>query len=210
MLGTSTAFTTAASSTSHMSAILRLFDSVTGRSLRSTSASGWMPIERSAATECWVGLVFCSPDAPMNGTSETCTKNTFLRPSSWRTWRADSMNGCDSMSPTVPPISVMMTSGFGALGGLQAHAALDLVGDVRDDLHGVAEVLAAALLGDHRRVDLAGGDVRRLAQVDVEEPLVVPDVEVGLGAVVGHEDLAVLERVHRAGIDVEIRDRASA
>ena len=111
MLGTSTAFTTARSSTSHMSAILRLLDSETGRSLRSTSASGWMPIERSAATECWVGLVFCSPDAPMNGTSETCTKNTLLRPSSWRTWRADSMNGCDSMSPTVPPISVMITSG---------------------------------------------------------------------------------------------------
>ena len=82
MLGTSTAFTTAPSSTSHMSAILRLLDSETGRSLRSTSASGWMPIERRAATECWVGLVFCSPDAPMNGTSETCTKNTFLRPSS--------------------------------------------------------------------------------------------------------------------------------
>ena len=53
-------------------------------------------------------------------------------------------------------------------------------------------------LRDDRRVDLAGGDVRRLAQVDVEEALVVPDVEVGLGAVVGHEDLAVLERVHRA------------
>ena len=92
---------------------LALVASVTGRSLRSTSASGWMPIERSAATECWVGLVFCSPEAPMNGTSDTCTKNTFLRPSSWRTWRADSMNGCDSMSPTVPPISVMITSGFG-------------------------------------------------------------------------------------------------
>ena len=141
----------------------------------------------------------------MNGTSETCTKKTFLRPSSWRTWRADSMNGCDSMSPTVPPISVMMTSGFGALGGLQAHAALDLVGDVRDDLHGVAEVLAAALLGDHRGVDLAGGDVGGLRQVDVEEALVVPDVEVGLGAVVGDEDLAVLERVHRARIHVEVR-----
>ena len=114
------------------------------------------------------------------------------------------MNGCDSMSPTVPPISVMMTSGWGVSLGLQAHAALDLVGDVRDDLHGVAEVLAAPLLGDDGRVDLAGRDVRRLAQVDVEESLVVPDVEVGLGAVVGHEDLAVLERVHRSGIDVQV------
>ena len=188
-----------------MSAILRLFASVTGRSLRSTSASGWMPIERSVATECCVGLVFCSPDAPMNGTSETCTKKTFARPSSWRICRADSMNGCDSMSPTVPPISVMITSGCGVLVGLQAHAALDLVGDVRDDLHGVAEVLAAALAGDDLRVDLAGGDVRGLAQLDVEEALVVADVEVGLGAVVGDEDLAVLERVHRARIDVQVR-----
>jgi hypothetical protein len=33
----------------------------------------------------------------------------------------------------------------------------------------------------------------------------VPEVEVGLAAVVGDEDLAVLERVHRAGIDVDVR-----
>ena len=78
MRGTSIALTTASSSTSHISAILRLLDSETGRSLRSTRASGWMPMERSAATECWVGLVFCSPDAFMNGTSETCTKKHVL------------------------------------------------------------------------------------------------------------------------------------
>lgn len=88
---------------------------------------------------------------------------------------------------------------------LQAHAALDLVGDVRDDLHGVSEVLAAALARDDLRVDLAGRHVGGLRQVDVEEPLVVADVEVGLGAVVGHEDLAVLERVHRARVDVQVR-----
>jgi hypothetical protein len=41
-------------------------------------------------------------------------------------------------------------------------------------------------------------------QVPVEEPLVVPDVEVGLGTVLGDEHLAVLERVHRPGIDVEV------
>lgn len=86
-----------------------------------------------------------------------------------------------------------------------ADAVLDLVGDVRDDLHRVTEVLAAALLGDDRVVDLAGGDVGRAVQVDVEEALVVADVQVGLGAVVGDEHLAVLERVHRAGVDVQVR-----
>ena len=38
-----------------------------------------------------------------------------------------------------------------------------------------------------------------------DEALVVAEVEVGLGAVVGDEDLAVLERAHRARVDVEVR-----
>jgi len=33
----------------------------------------------------------------------------------------------------------------------------------------------------------------------------VPDVQIGLGSVVGDEDLAVLERVHRAGVHVQVR-----
>ena len=32
---------------------------------RATTASGAMPTCRSAATECWVGLVFSSPEGPM-------------------------------------------------------------------------------------------------------------------------------------------------
>ena len=88
--------------------------------------------------------------------------------------------------------------------GHRQDAALDLVGDVRDHLDGVAEVLAAALFGDHGRIDLSGGDIRRAGQVAVEEALVVADVEVSFGAVLGDEDLAVLERVHGAGVDVEV------
>jgi len=38
-------------------------------------------------------------------------------------------------------------------------ARLDLVGDVGNDLDGAAEVVAPALLLDHRAVDLARGDV---------------------------------------------------
>ena len=66
---------------------------------------------RSAATECCVGLVFSSPDGARYGTSETCRKKQLSRPTSWRTCRAASRNGSDSMSPTVPPTSVITTSG---------------------------------------------------------------------------------------------------
>ena len=40
---------------------------------RQTTMSGWIPMRRSSFTECWVGLVFSSPAASMNGTSVTCT-----------------------------------------------------------------------------------------------------------------------------------------
>jgi hypothetical protein len=46
------------------------------------------------------------------------------------------------MSPVVPPISVMTTSRLRLLGE-DVDAVLDFVGDVRDDLHGFAEVIAA-------------------------------------------------------------------
>ncbi len=39
----------------------------------------------------------------------------------------------------------------------------------------------------------------------MRETLVVAQIEVGLGAIVGDEDLSVLEGAHGAGIDVEIR-----
>ena len=89
--------------------------------------------------------------------------------------------------------------------GQLADAALDLVGDVRNDLHGLAQELAAPLLVDHRQVDLAGGVVRVAGQRAVGEPLVVAQVEVGLAAVVEHVDFAVLVGAHRARIDVDVR-----
>ena len=83
-------------------------------------------------------------------------------------------------------------------------AFLDLVRDVRDHLDGVSQVVPAPLLRDDLRVDLTGGHVSGLAEIDVEKPFVVTDIEVGLGAVVGDEHFAVLERVHRARVDIEV------
>ena len=82
---------------------------------------------------------------------------------------------------------------------------LDLVRDVRDDLDGGAEELALALLPEDRVPDRARRVARVAREVLVDEALVVADVEVGLGAVLGHEDLAVLERAHRARVDVQVR-----
>ena len=81
---------------------------------------------------------------------------------------------------------------------------LDGVGDVRDDLDGRAEIVAAPLPGDDVAIDAAGGDIVRLARRHAGEALVMAEVEVGLRPVVGHIDLAVLIGRHRPRIDVQI------
>ena len=107
------------------------------------------------------------------------------------------------MSPTVPPTST--DHHICAAGVRQCHdAVLDLVGDMRDHLDRPAEVLAAALLADHRRVDLPRCHAARLCRRLVREALVVAEVQIGLRAVVRHVDLAVLIRRHRTRIDVDV------
>ena len=81
---------------------------------------------------------------------------------------------------------------------------LDGVGDVRNHLDGGAEIVAAAFLGDDVLVDAPGGDVVGLGGRPPGEALVMAEIEIGLGAVVGHEHFAVLIRRHRSGIEVEI------
>jgi hypothetical protein len=95
--------------------------------------------------------------------------------------------------------------GFVGVGRDALDPLLDLVRDVRDDLDGAAQVVAATLLGDDRLVDPARRDVRELRQVLVDEALVVAQVEIGLGTVIGDEYLAVLIRRHRSGVDVDVR-----
>ena len=92
----------------------------------------------------------------------------------------------------------------GAVGGDLAHGVFDFVGDVGDDLDGFAEVVAAALFEDDLLVDAAGGEVVVARERRVGEALVVAEVEVGLSAVVGDKDLAVLEGRHGSGVDVEV------
>ena len=84
------------------------------------------------------------------------------------------------------------------------NKGLDLVGDVRNDLHGLPEILARALLGEHVPIDFTRRKVGELVQIFIDKALVVTEVEVGLRAVFRDEHLAVLIRAHRAGVDIDI------
>ena len=90
------------------------------------------------------------------------------------------------------------------IAGAGLDRALDLIGDVRNDLHRPAQIIATALLLDHGLVDAAGGVVAVTTGGRAHEALVVPEVEVGLGAVLGDEHLAMLERAHGTRIHVDV------
>src|ERR1700722_8207236 len=71
-------------------------------------------------------------------------------------------------------------------------AALDLVGYMRNHLHGRAEISAVAFLLDNGVVDLAGRAIVETAHRRLHETLIVPEIKIGFGAVVGDKNLAML------------------
>ena len=82
--------------------------------------------------------------------------------------------------------------------------ALYFVRDMGNDLDRGSKVVAAALLGDDIVVNGAGGRVVFVGKRYVKVALVVPQIEVCLGSVVGNKHLAVLEGIHGSGIHVDI------
>ncbi len=82
----------------------------------------------------------------------------------------------------------------------QPDPRFNLICHMRDHLHAAPQVFPLALLGDDRAVNLACGDVVKAQQVLVNETLVMAQIQIGFRAIVGYEDLAMLDRIHRPRI----------
>ena len=82
--------------------------------------------------------------------------------------------------------------------------AFDFVGNMRNHLHGAAQVVAAAFFGNHLLIHLAGTETITAQHGGIDKTLVVAEVEVGFRAVFGYKHFSVLKRAHGAGIDVDI------
>ena len=74
-----------------------------------------------------------------------------------------------------------------------------------NDLDGSPKIIAVPFACDDIGVNPAGGDVVAFSRGNPRKPLVVAEIEVGLRTVIGHVDLTVLVRAHRAGIDIDVR-----
>ena len=123
-----------------------------------------MPTFSNSFTECCVGLVFSSPADGIYGTSVRCTNIAPLRPElvaelADRFQERQAFDVADGAADFDQgeidrALPIVEVAGDGVLDG---------VGDVRNDLHGGAEIVAAALAGDHVGIDAPGGGVVRAA-----------------------------------------------
>ena len=92
--------------------------------------------------------------------------------------------------------------------GLLSHTIneiFDLVGDVRDDLYGGSQILAASLLVEHIPIDLTGCQVGVFVQVFVDETLIMSKIQVSFSAVLCYINFSVLVGTHSARIHIDIR-----
>ena len=80
----------------------------------------------------------------------------------------------------------------------------DLVGDVRNHLNGRSQKITSSFFADDLVIDLTSGGVVLAGGGNIQVALVVSQIEVRFCSVVGHIDFAMLERVHRSRIHIQI------
>ena len=108
-------------------------------------------------------------------------------------------NLCDDK--VIPTLSLSSSGGAG--GGFQ-HPSLYLVRNMRHHLDGLAQIVATTLALDDTQIDAARGDAVVASGLNASEPLVVSQVQVGLHTVCRYVALAVLVRVQRAWVNVDV------
>src|SRR5471030_1148239 len=155
-------------------------------------------MERSSLTECWVGLVLVSPAVAMYGTSVKHQHRALG--ADFEAQLTDRFE--ERLRLDVADGATDLDHGHVGIAGALDDPALDFVGDVRDHLDGCAQVITTALFAQDVFVDTASGEVVVLGHGRADEPLVVAQVQVGLGAVVSDEHFTVLERAHGARVNV--------
>ena len=82
---------------------------------------------------------------------------------------------------------------------------LNVVSHVRHRLNRPAEEIPPALLGDQVLVNIPRRQVGAAGKLQIDEPLVMPQIQVGLPPVLGHEHLPVLVRRHRPRVHIQVR-----
>ena len=84
------------------------------------------------------------------------------------------------------------------------YKSLDLIGNVRNDLHGIAQILAAALFVQHVPVDLSCRQIGILIQIFIDKSFIVSQIQISFCTVFGYINFAVLIGAHCSRVYIDI------
>ncbi len=76
---------------------------------------------------------------------------------------------------------------------------------MRNNLHGLAEILTVSLLRDHIIIDAARSHIVGLTGAHIQETLIMSKVEISFSPIIGYVTFAMLVWVKRSRVDVDIR-----
>ena len=76
---------------------------------------------------------------------------------------------------------------------------------MRNNLNSTTEIVTTTFFRQHVGIDTTSGEIVTTRHGRANETLIMSEVEVGFRAVIGHEDLTVLERAHGTRINVDVR-----
>ena len=88
--------------------------------------------------------------------------------------------------------------------GQQAHAALDFIGHMRNNLNSMPQVIAATFLFNDAQIDTSCRDIIGLRSGNIGETFVMTQVQIRLGPVLGHIAFAMLVRVQCPRVDIDV------
>ena len=84
------------------------------------------------------------------------------------------------------------------------ETALNFIGNMWNNLYRTAAEISSPLLLEHRPVNLSGSHIGILIQTFVDEPLIMPQIQIRFRPIVSDEHFPVLDRVHGSGVDINI------
>ena len=89
--------------------------------------------------------------------------------------------------------------------GNSADTTLDFIGDVRNNLHGLSEIITTAFRSQNCLVNGTCCCIGTTCQILINESFIVTKVEVCFAAVISYEHFTMFKWIHRARVDVDVR-----
>src|SRR6185312_1268268 len=87
----------------------------------------------------------------------------------------------------------------------QQHPSFYLIGNMRNHLYGLSEIITLSLTVYNGLVNSTGSNVICLAGIDIQETFIMAQIEISFCPIFCYKTFAMLIRIERTGVHINIR-----